>query len=338
MDRSSLNLIGKKKQYLLWYISLSVSVLSSAAICIHAGCCRRAHILRGDKTLSIVNIFMLSVTVLLVTFLGGQEPWTDGIVEFKQPAKGFIPYCGMLDSDHDVFYPLLYHRCLLIDATWIGACISCLLWFALLPFAIFAKPAKRTSSAGKLPKEASKWDKYTYQSQPQPQSSVSYYYPQQHNSVLTRGSSILTNNNNYSSTTPLTQPQTLPEPTLPNMYHYESRVMYEPTTTAGDYYGRNYYDYDYDSNHGNVMPQRQEQTNTTSSLTYYNDDSITPITPANNPTRSNTTNMMEYQQTHNNSEARTPMPRQQSISYPSPLQQNPTPTSEGPYIYYPQYH
>ena len=85
-------------------------MLSSAAICIHAGCCRRAHILRGDKTLSIVNIFMLSVTVLLITFLGGQEPWTDGIVEFKEPAKGFMPYCGMLDSDHDALYPLLYHR------------------------------------------------------------------------------------------------------------------------------------------------------------------------------------------------------------------------------------
>ena len=228
----------------------------------------------------------------------------------------------------------------MIDATWIGACLSCLLWLALLPFAIFAKPAERISSVGKLPKEEPKWGKYASQpqSQSQPPSSVSYYYPRQHNSVLTRGSSILTNNNNYSSTTPLTQHQTLPEPTLPNMYYYEPCVMYEPTTTAGDYYGRNYYDYDHrGSHHGATMPQRQEQMNTESSLVQYNNDNTSPTTPENNPTTSNTTNMINYQQTHNNGEVAS-MHHQQSTSYPSPLEENPTSTSERPYLYYPQHH
>ncbi|KAI8146495.1 hypothetical protein BJV82DRAFT_654707 [Fennellomyces sp. T-0311] len=203
-------------QYLLWYISLSLSVLSAIAICIHAGCCRRSHILRGDKTLSIINALTLSVTILLITFFGGQEPWTAGLVEFKQPARGFLPYCGLLDAKADSLYPLLYHRCLLVDATWIGACMTCMLWMLLLPFAAFTKPLRRASSVGKLPTE-SNWGKYE---------------PRQHNSVRTQGSSA-----KYSSTTPLTQHQVLPEPTLPNMYH--------TSTAENDYYGRNYSGGDY---------------------------------------------------------------------------------------------
>lgn len=85
-------------------------MLSSFAICTHATCCRRGHILRGDKCLSIVNSILLIATVLATTFLSGQEPWTNGIVEFKRPARGLITYCSTLNQQTDATYPILYQR------------------------------------------------------------------------------------------------------------------------------------------------------------------------------------------------------------------------------------
>jgi hypothetical protein len=91
-------------------MSLGFSIICALAICTHATCCNRAHILRGDKCLGIVNTVILLCAILAITFMGGQEPWTNGIVEFKEPSKGFITYCSLLDEDRDATYPLLFQR------------------------------------------------------------------------------------------------------------------------------------------------------------------------------------------------------------------------------------
>ncbi|ORE10579.1 hypothetical protein BCV72DRAFT_221305 [Rhizopus microsporus var. microsporus] len=118
-------------------------MLSSFAICTHATCCRRGHILRGDKCLSIVNAILLIATVLATTLLSGQEPWTNGIVEFKRPARGLITYCSTLNQQTDATYPILYQRCILWDGVWLGTIVLCVAWILLGLCATLMKPSKR---------------------------------------------------------------------------------------------------------------------------------------------------------------------------------------------------
>jgi hypothetical protein len=131
---------------------------------------------------------MVLVTAILVnTFLSGQEPWTNGIVEFKEPAKGFVTYCSLLDEDHDATYPLLLQRyakkklgvslwfdlsfffpkirCLLVDSTYISTLAVCLSWIILTLCACFIKP-NRKSLGTKLPYESNSWDNHYYISKP----------------------------------------------------------------------------------------------------------------------------------------------------------------------------
>lgn len=154
----------------------SLSVVSALAVCAHSACCKRGHILRGDKCLGTVNIAVSIIVIVTNTFMGGQEPWTNGIVEFKKPAKGFITHCSMLDQDHDATYPLLtqryifykenyvntsliFHlfRCLLLDSTYILSIAVCLLWIILVLTTCMIKPNKRMfDSVPILPNEIEK--------------------------------------------------------------------------------------------------------------------------------------------------------------------------------------
>lgn len=108
--------------------------------------------------------------------MGGQEPWTNGIIEFKEPAKGFITHCSMLDQDHDATYPLLTQRyifykgirvskclifgllrCLLVDCTYVISVAVCLLWIMLVLTTCMIKPNKRMfDSVPILPNEIEK--------------------------------------------------------------------------------------------------------------------------------------------------------------------------------------
>ncbi|KAK4514344.1 uncharacterized protein ATC70_001937 [Mucor velutinosus] len=132
-------------QYLAWYILFSLSVMSALAVCVHATCCKRGHILRGDKCLGSVNIAVSAVIIIAITFWGGQEPWTHGLVEFKEPAKGFITYCAMLDQDHDATYPLLMQRCLLVDSTYVVSIAVSLMWIVLVISSSMIKSSRRMS-------------------------------------------------------------------------------------------------------------------------------------------------------------------------------------------------
>lgn len=93
-----------------WYVSLVMSVLSGVAVCAHSTCCKRGHLLRGDRCVGIANIASFVISIAVNTLFNDQEPWTNGIVEFKEPTKGLVIHCTMLDEEHDVTYPLLFQR------------------------------------------------------------------------------------------------------------------------------------------------------------------------------------------------------------------------------------
>ncbi|KAI9020926.1 hypothetical protein CLU79DRAFT_888049 [Phycomyces nitens] len=118
-------------QYLTWFIFLSFSFLSATAVCMHAFCCGRADIFRGDRTLGLTNSVPLLGMIMAATFVDSQEPWTNNTVVFKYPSRGFILYCYMLDAEHDMYYPLLYQRCLLLNGTYLAGGLLCLLWIIL---------------------------------------------------------------------------------------------------------------------------------------------------------------------------------------------------------------
>ncbi|KAI9475575.1 MAG: hypothetical protein EXX96DRAFT_573847 [Benjaminiella poitrasii] len=140
-------------QYILWYIVFSLSLLCSLVICIHATCCKRAYVLRGDKCFGIINIFTATAAIIVHTFFAGQEPWTNGLVEFKEPTRGFIAHCHLLDQHHDVTFPLLFQRCLLIDTTFVLSGLICLLWIILVTCILLMHPIKKVASINRLSNE-----------------------------------------------------------------------------------------------------------------------------------------------------------------------------------------
>ncbi|CAO3592840.1 unnamed protein product [Absidia cylindrospora] len=129
-------------QYFSWWVVLGLSVTSSFAIIMHAFCFKRARQLRGDKILAVFNILPLFTSILTAVLFVTNEPWTNGIVEIKRPLiTDLISFCHQLDSPTvDQHHPLLYQRCLLSDATWIGVAVICLFWLFLLVAAMYTRP------------------------------------------------------------------------------------------------------------------------------------------------------------------------------------------------------
>ncbi|KAI8372053.1 hypothetical protein EDC96DRAFT_501445, partial [Choanephora cucurbitarum] len=139
-------LLGGHWQYLVIYIAFGLSMTSALMLCVHATCCKRAHVVRGDRTLGTFNSMTSIATLTTITFVYSQEPWTNSIVEFKFPAKGFIPYCSLLDQAHDATYPLLFQRCLLFNCTYILLGILCVLWILLSTIAYTFSPKPKQHS------------------------------------------------------------------------------------------------------------------------------------------------------------------------------------------------
>ncbi|KAI8143726.1 hypothetical protein BJV82DRAFT_83156 [Fennellomyces sp. T-0311] len=147
-------------QYLSWYIALSISTVSGAAVCVHACCCKKAHILRGDKFLGILNVLPLLTSLITDVFVGGPEPWTAGTVKFDRPHTSLFQSCTVLDSHTDSYYPLLYQRCVMSDGTWLLAAFACMFWILLACLAVWAKPAVKPSMVAVAPAKEPKWGRY----------------------------------------------------------------------------------------------------------------------------------------------------------------------------------
>ncbi|KAL0098255.1 hypothetical protein J3Q64DRAFT_1818376 [Phycomyces blakesleeanus] len=137
-------------QYLTWFIFLSFSFLSATAVCMHAFCCGRADIFRGDRTLGLTNGVPLVGMIMAATFVDTQEPWTNNTIEFKYPSRGFITYCYTLDAEHDMYYPLLYQRCLLLNGTYVAGAFLSVLWITLSLTSVLAR-TKRPQQIASLP-------------------------------------------------------------------------------------------------------------------------------------------------------------------------------------------
>ncbi|ORY95330.1 hypothetical protein BCR43DRAFT_525071 [Syncephalastrum racemosum] len=140
-------------QYLAWYVALSISTLSAAAVCIHACCCGRGHFVQGDRFLSILNVFPLATSIVTAMIADDTEPWTAGTVPFQRPLMDPIHSCEVLSTQ-----PLLYRRCLLADSTLIGATAACVFWLLLACFtcAVPRKPVQPVVEPAQEPK----WGRY----------------------------------------------------------------------------------------------------------------------------------------------------------------------------------
>ncbi|CDH60143.1 predicted protein [Lichtheimia corymbifera JMRC:FSU:9682] len=143
-------------QYLSWYIVLSLSTISGAAICAHAFCFKRSHIVRGDRFLSILNAIPLLISLLTAFFLEDPEPWAAGSVHFTRSSTGFLASCSVFDSNEQ---PLLYQRCMLADGTWLAAAVACLLWLLLACLAMSTRSSSSAVVAIEPAKEP-KWGRY----------------------------------------------------------------------------------------------------------------------------------------------------------------------------------
>ncbi|KAI8368996.1 hypothetical protein BD560DRAFT_490145 [Blakeslea trispora] len=135
-------LSGGHWQYLIIYIAFGLSITSAFMLCVHATCCKRGHVVRGDRTLGLFNSIASMATLTVITVVYSQEPWTNNIIEFKLPAKGFVPYCSLLDQAHDATYPLLFQRCLLFNCTYIILSALCVLWALLTIIACTTSSSK----------------------------------------------------------------------------------------------------------------------------------------------------------------------------------------------------
>ncbi|KAI8329525.1 hypothetical protein BC941DRAFT_518674 [Chlamydoabsidia padenii] len=109
----------------------------------YAFCFKRPELLQGDKILALFNVIPLLVSILTAILFVTNEPWTNGIVDIKRPLlTDLILYCHQLDSPTvDHYHPLLYHRCLLSDATLIGVAATCLFWILLWVAAMCTRPS-----------------------------------------------------------------------------------------------------------------------------------------------------------------------------------------------------
>ncbi|KAI9321361.1 hypothetical protein BX666DRAFT_968658 [Dichotomocladium elegans] len=156
-------------QYLVWYIALSISMLSGALVCARACCCKRAHLVQGDRFLGFINFFTLLAAILAALITGSPEPWTAGYVKVSRPMWSFITSCsgdgtfsaagvaGSSVSTIKLESSFLYERCVLSDSTWLGAALALLCWVLLVCFAVLYRPA--SSVAADLFKEP-KWGRY----------------------------------------------------------------------------------------------------------------------------------------------------------------------------------
>lgn len=144
-----------------------------------------------------------------------------------------------------------YHRCILINATWISGSLNCVMWIFLLLSVYVARPAKRPSSIAQLPTEP-KWGRYI----PEPTiPRVSYPTTPHYPSV-------------YSNATTATHLSEQPIPIQANRENHYGNQYYSSShsDTSDGYYYNTY------------QQQPVSATSTSSNKYYYEDDAYRDTT------------------------------------------------------------
>lgn len=203
----------------------------------HAFCFKRAQFVRGDKILAVFNILPLLTSILTAVLFVTNEPWSSGVVEIRRPlVTDLITFCQQLDSPAvDHYHPLLYQRCLLSDATWIGVALICLFWMCLFVVTLCTHPPAESEKSGEaygLPLKEPHWGRYI----PEPVSDHHNMTLQQHpgikpyhrhsSSKLQHASSV-----SYPSS-PYSYPRQPPCPDSP--YYYQQHPQSEKVELCDD--------------------------------------------------------------------------------------------------------
>ncbi|KAI7863674.1 hypothetical protein BDF14DRAFT_1842064 [Spinellus fusiger] len=210
-------------QYLVWFIVLGLSLISSATVCMNAFCCGRVHIFRGDRILGIVNGIPLLAVILATTFIENQEPWTDNTIEFTHPDQGFITYCYTLDMKNDIFYPILYQRCLLLNGIYVVGALLSALWFILVISSSIAHTKRRQKLIAEVKRLQNIHMTNTSFSTHTTKPSTAYYEPRHSTGTHVQYSSHLDSNYNPQNT--ILQPHQT-ETGIANYYAYPPLASY----------------------------------------------------------------------------------------------------------------
>lgn len=157
-------------QYLLWFITLGLSLVGGLAVCLSACYYNRPTLYSFDRRIAIFSLLPLFVSLITALAIDKLEPWTNGLVKVEErSASALVSSCALFDSTKDKYYPLLYQRCLLNDWTSILCILLCIFWAMLVGIAMFAlsKEKKReqtakngTSREKQRRAEEPKWGRY----------------------------------------------------------------------------------------------------------------------------------------------------------------------------------
>ncbi|KAI8054779.1 hypothetical protein BDF21DRAFT_403868 [Thamnidium elegans] len=130
-------------QYLLWFISLGLSLVGSFILCLSACYYNKPRKYSLDKFIGSLSMLPVLVSIVTAMLSYSLEPWTNGFVTLERSASNILSNCKLFDESRDKFYPLLYQRCLLSDFTWILSIALCILWALLVRLVMYALVQKK---------------------------------------------------------------------------------------------------------------------------------------------------------------------------------------------------
>ncbi|ORZ19886.1 hypothetical protein BCR42DRAFT_410725 [Absidia repens] len=133
-QNSQLN--GLYWQHWIYFGTFVLSILVNVVVSVHI---LYYGLLRRTRIICLIPLMLFFITLTSCIIFDDKAPLID-IKTDPQSAimGGLFFHCALYNPDHDIDYPALYHRCMLLDATWLSAVIICLLWLVLFFIIWFA--------------------------------------------------------------------------------------------------------------------------------------------------------------------------------------------------------
>ncbi|KAI7891895.1 uncharacterized protein EV154DRAFT_551213 [Mucor mucedo] len=148
-------------QYLLWFISLGLSLAGSFTLCLNAYYYNRPKRYLLDKCIGLLALLLLLTSIIIIVSMDSSEPWTNNNSSPIERSS-LMSSCSLFDSSRDKFYPLLYQRCMLSDSIWILSILLCIVWTSVVLFAMMGLSQKKKETAKNpiQPAQEPNWGRY----------------------------------------------------------------------------------------------------------------------------------------------------------------------------------
>lgn len=98
------------QQYLLWFISLSLSLAGSFTLCLSACYLNRPKEYTWDKWIGSLVVLPVFVSIITAMTFDSFEPWTNGLLKLDRSPSAFVKSCSIFNASRDKFHPFLYQR------------------------------------------------------------------------------------------------------------------------------------------------------------------------------------------------------------------------------------